>query len=238
MTEPLDVARLAAILQTATGLRPKVGEDGATVMFPKGQVIAVQRAALVLAGPGVRLWMWPAELGAQYKAVYSKPQRVESLLALSDQQRWEVKANFHLAYWLSAPKKRWYPTKHLSGHDYARQWIDDFRERRAGRWPVDRLQSPEFRNWLVDRRYASEGELAELDAWAAQLPRDHFDVRPGIEVSRTWNIDDAKERDRRGLLTTDVRQGINQVLQALGDLRIEDPLPHSGALNQPSDRDR
>jgi len=77
--------------------------------------------------------MWPAELASQYKFVYSAPQKVESLVALAERPGWEVKANFHLGYWLAAAAKRWYPARHLDGPTYMRQWIKDYHDRRAGR---------------------------------------------------------------------------------------------------------
>lgn len=207
-------------MANATGLSAKVVEDGAVVMFAPGQVVACQRAALLFEGMNVRLRLWPAELAPQYEFVYSAPQKVDALIALGNQPGWEVKPNFHLAYWLAAPKKRWYPAKHLSGATYMRQWVQDLRGHRAGRRHPEEIKDPAFRGWLVERNYASEGELPTLDQWAAQLPRDHFDIRPGIEVSRSWHMADAAERNDAGAFVKEVRDELNQVLLALGEPQL------------------
>ena len=163
---------------------------------------------------------WPAELQPQYKFVYSDPTKVEALIALADQPGWDVKANFHLAYWLSEPKKRWYPAKHLSGPDYMRQWIEDFHDHRAGRRPPEEIKDSAFRRWFVQRSYASESELPTLNEWADHLPRNHFDVRPGIEISRSWPLVDAAARDRASGYVQEVRDEVNRLLTALGEPRL------------------
>lgn len=221
MNEHLDVARLVAVVERAAGLPANIADDWAWVKFLPGQVRAAQRAGLVVQGSQIRLRMWPAEVASQYKFVYSKPEKLEGLVALNDQPCWEVKPNFHLAYWLSAAAKRWYPTRHLDGPTYMRQWITDLKDHHAGRWPPDKIKDPRFRTWLVERRYSSENELAALDVWASQLPRDHFDVRPGIEVTRSWQVDEAARRDRMGGFIEDVRAAINQILTALGEPQLD-----------------
>jgi hypothetical protein len=105
----------------------------------------------------------------------------------------------------------------LSGPEYLRQWIDDFRDQRPGRRPREVLDDTGFRHWLVLRRYASESELATLDAWRNALPRDHFDIRPSVEVTRYWQLADAIARDRRNEFVTEVRAAIDRVLSALGE---------------------
>jgi O-acetyl-ADP-ribose deacetylase len=126
VNEHLDAARLVAVVERATGLPANVTEDGGWVKFLPGQVRAAQRAGLLFDGSHVRLGMWPAELASQYKFVYSNPEKIEGLVALNDQPFWDVNANFHLAYWLSAPAKRWYPTRLLDGPTYMHQWLNDF----------------------------------------------------------------------------------------------------------------
>lgn len=174
-----------------------------------------------LDGGNICLGMWPAELKPQYELVYSDPTKVEALIALSERPNWELGANFHLAYWLAAPGKRWYPRRHLSGPEYLRQWIDDLRDRRPGRRPRAELDDTGFRQWLIKRRYAAESELATLDAWRDALPREHFDVRPSIEVTCSWQLADAIAGDRRNEFVTDVRAAIDRVLSALGEPVLE-----------------
>ena len=82
---------------------------------------------------------------------------------------------------------------------------------------------------LIKRRYAAESELATLDGWRNALPRDHFDIRPSIEVTRSWNLADAIAGDRRNEFVTEVRVAIDRVLSALGEPELT-AIQHSGPL--------
>jgi hypothetical protein len=179
-----------------------------------------------LDGGNIRLGMSPAELKPQYERVYSDPKKVEALIALAELPNWDICANFHLAYWLAAPARRWYPKRQLSGPEYLRQCIHDFHDQRPGRRPREELDDTGFRRWLIQRRYASESELATLDAWRDALPRNHFDIRPSVEVTRSWQLADAIVRDRRNEFVTEVRAAIDRVLSALGEPELK-VLQHS-----------
>ena len=169
--------------------------------------------------------MWPAELAPQYKHVYSDSKRAEALIALTQDPAWRVAANLHLAYWRSSAPQRWYPERHLDGPDYIRQWVKDFQDHRAGRRPREDINSPDFRNWLVGRKYATESEMEDLDEWAEKLPMDKFDIRPSIQVTHSWHLAEALVKDRSDQLVTEVRVSINQVLSALDE-------PHLGDLQE------
>lgn len=215
--------RLRAILEEATGLSAEVRDTlgHAGVKFEQGSVVAFDRASLYIDGGEVLVSVWPAELGPQYKRVYSDPQRAEALLALTDAPEWNVYPNFHLSFWRASVPRRWYPARHLAGATYVRQWIDDVHDQRAGRRPRDELAAPAFRTWLVERGYATESELSGLDEWAATVPMDKFDVRPSMQVTRSWQLSDAVARDRAGLFVGDVRAAIDDVLAALDEPSLE-----------------
>lgn len=219
--------RLRTILEKATGLQPEInvsfGHVG--VKFPDKEVVAFDRVSLYIEGDNIVLSMWPAELRNQYKSVYSDPKKVDALAALTDNPAWHVQANFHLAYWRSSPPQRWYPARHLPGAVYVKQWIEDFHDKRAGRRPREDVKDPSFRQWLVARGYATESEMESLDEWANKLPMDHFDVRPSMQVTRSWQLADAVVRDRTGQLIAEVHEAINQVLAALDEPRLEDIEP-------------
>lgn len=224
--------QLPAILEEAAGIPGKhiggavvspsgrVYPPGVEVKFPE-QVRAVDRANMWLDGGTIRLALWPAELKPQYECVYSDPNKVEALIGLADLPNWAIAANFHLAYWLAAPGKRWYPGRQLSGPEYLRQWIDDFRDQRPGRRPREQLDDTSFRQWLILRSYASESELVTLETWRNALPRDHFDIRPSVEVTRSWELADTITRDRRAEFVTEVRDAIDRVLAALGEPEVK-----------------
>jgi hypothetical protein len=91
---------------------------------------------------------------------------------------------------------------------------------RAGRRPPEDIDDPSFRRWLIERRYASTSELASLDAWRDTLPRDHFDIRPSVQVMRSWQLTDTIARDRRREFVIEVREAIDQVLSALDEPKL------------------
>jgi hypothetical protein len=51
---------------------------------------------------------------------------------------------------------------------------------------------------------------------------DKFDVRPSIEITRSWQFEDAVARDSTGQLTAEVHDAINQILAALDEPHLED----------------
>ena len=220
--------RLRTILEKATGFSAEVRDvlGHAGVKFPGNQVVAFDRVSLYIKGGDVVLSAWPAELAPQYKRVYSHPERAEALIALTDDPAWQVDANFYLAYWQASGPQRWYPARHLPGPVYVRQWVKDFHDHRAGRRPREDVNDPKFRHWLVESKYASPDEMGSLDEWANKLPMDHFDIRPSIQVTRSWQFTDAAGRDSTGQFTTEVHDAINQILAALDEPQLEDIQPH------------
>jgi hypothetical protein len=67
--------------------------------------------------------------------------------------------------------------------------------------------------------------MESLDEWANKLPMDHFDIRPSIHVTRSWQFADAVGRDSTGQLIAEVHAAINQVLAALDEPSLEDMEP-------------
>jgi O-acetyl-ADP-ribose deacetylase len=194
---------------------------GVNVRFPKDQVTAVERVGMWIDGGDVRLGMWPAELQSQYNRVYSDPAKVEGLIALGDEEGWELNSNFHLGFRFAGPQQRWYPERHLTGRVYVRQWIDDIRFGRAGGRTRQHLQDLSFRRWLLDRGYADDDEISTLDGWLSGLsPGIQFHIRPSIEIVRTWQSKDAPAQGRTGEFVAEVRDATDQVLLALGEPAI------------------
>jgi hypothetical protein len=217
------VRRLKTILEQATGFSAEVRDFSghAGVKFPT-KVVAFDRVSLYIEGDNLVLSVWPAELAPQYKHVYHDSKRAEALIALTEDPVWQVAANLHLAYWRSAAPQRWYPERHLDGPEYIRKWVRDFHDHRAGRRPREDVNKPEFRSWLVERNYATESEMESLDEWAEKLPMDKFDIRPSIQVTRSWHLADALVKDRTDQLKAEVHESINQVLSALDEPNLED----------------
>lgn len=213
------VRRLRSILEEATGTAAEVRDTfgHAGVKFEKHQAVAFDRASLYIRNNDVILSAWPAELAPQYTRVYSDRTRVENLIALTDNPDWHIAPNFHLSYWRASPPRRWYPGRHLPGPTYLRQWVNDFHDHKAGRRPSQDLTDPDFRTWLVERGYATTDELTSLDQWTANLPMDHFDIRPSTQITRTWPLPHAVARDTAGQFVNDVRTAISELLAALNE---------------------
>lgn len=213
--------RLRTVLASATGL-PAEPRGDAMVKFPDS-IVAVQRVNLWIEDKSVVLGMWPAELAPQYRRVYADPKKVENLITLCEQPGWELHPNFHLSYWLAAPDKRWYPVPTLSGPTYALQWIEDFKDKRAGRRDREAIADKSFTAWLVERSYATRSELASLTDWLQSMPREQADIRPSIAVRRTWRLNDAAARGGADAFSLDVQKAIGQVLEALGEPHLASP---------------
>lgn len=215
--------RVKTILEKATGFSAEVRDVSghAGVKFP-AKVVAFDRMSLYVEGDSLVLSVWPAELAPQYKHVYSDSKRADALIALTEDPAWRVAANLHLAYWRSSAPQRWYPERHLEGPEYIRQWVKDFNDHRAGRRPREDINSADFRTWLVERQYATEGEMEDLDEWAERLPMEKFDIRPSIQVTHSWHLADALVKDRTDQLVAEVHESINQVLAALDEPVLED----------------
>ncbi|MCV7245297.1 hypothetical protein H7J83_21635 [Mycobacterium mantenii] len=225
--------RLRIILEKATGVSGQLypgGQifpsgralaPGAGVRFPSQQFVTVERVCMWVDSGDVCLAMWPGELQPQYRRVYSDPKAVEALIALTHAAGWEVHPNFHLAYRFASPQQRWYPPRYLPGPAYLRQWIDDLHDGRAGGRTRDQLADPSFREWLVQRAYADDADLASLDVWInEQSPKRQFHIRPSVQIQRTWPMAEAIGLDREGVFIAEVRGVINQIFGALGEQRL------------------
>jgi hypothetical protein len=207
---------------------------GVTAKFPGDQVVTFDRVAMWVVGGDVCLSMCPGELKPQYTRLYSDPAKVEALIALTEQAGWELTANFHLAYPYAQPHLRWYPRPQLSGPKYVRQWVDDFRGGRTRGGSRERVQDASFGAWLVERSYAAEADLTNLDEWLnAKAPRTPIQIRPSVRVTRTWSSQDAAELDRKGEFATEVRAAIDQVLTALREPTLTALQPQSTSSQPP-----
>lgn len=189
---------------------------GCSVKFADDPKVIADRAAMWTEGTDVRIGLWPAELKPQYTHLYSDPIKVAKLITLGSQDGWDIHPNFHLAYRFASPTMRWYPDRTLSGSDYLNQWIADLKADRAGGRTREQLVDARFRDWLVDRRYASDAETAALGSWLNDIPPStQFHVRPSVEVTRSWSAD-ALALDQRREFVADVRAAVDEILTALG----------------------
>jgi O-acetyl-ADP-ribose deacetylase len=189
---------------------------GCSVKFADGPKVIADRVGMWAEGTEVRVGVWPAELKPQYTLLYSDPVKVANLLTLGSREQWHLHPNFHLAYRFAGPTMRWYPERSLTAADYIHQWVTDFTADRAGGRTREQVDDSRFRQWLVDRRYASADEIPTLDTWLSGVSsKIQFNVRPSIEVTRSWSAD-ALALDQRREFVADVRHTVDQILTALG----------------------
>jgi hypothetical protein len=181
----------------------------------------VQRIVLVPLGEGLALRTNPAELKPQAEALYrtGRVRQLTDFLARSG-DKWQARANLQLGFRNSSPRQRLFPTCRLPVAEYARRWSGaDFAQVgahrpdqvRQGLWP-----------WLLERQYATPGDEDDLDAFLGRLGRRDAHLRPGISIQRTWPWGQANEADERGMLASEVRTAVTEVLTALGE-----PLPRN-----------
>ncbi|KUI42938.1 Appr-1-p processing protein [Mycobacterium sp. GA-1199] len=226
--------RLAAILQEATGVSPKASAvegtliprgdpllPSVTIKFDTNHVRGADRAALFFDDEYVHLGVWPAELQPQYAYMYSDPARVDALLELNTHGGFTVEPNFQLAHRFAQPLQRWFPTRLLSADDYLHQWIDDFRDGRAGGRTRDQVADPRFFQWLVGRRYALSAEEESLHEWLESKGAGiQVHVRPGIQILRTWPYREALAIEGQNEFVAQVREATDRILTALGQTRL------------------
>lgn len=231
--------RLRSVLQEATGLAgttnpastdPATGRKyppGVNVKLPEDQVTASDRVGMWIEDDAVHVAMWLGELGRQYRHLYRHPSRVEALIALSDRPGWRLDANFHIGYRFSRSFQRWYPEQHLSGADYARQWVIDVEH--AGQRDRKQIKSKSFQDWLVKRRYATKKDLDRLDTWLKQKsPRQKFHLRPSVQIVRSWRLEQAVTLDAQGRLSDEVKRSIDEILRALDEPPLDKLSTESG----------
>lgn len=215
--------RLMALLRQVTGLddvRLSSTEPGAMVMLNASKrPEATQRIVLLQRGESLKLYACPAELKSQAEALYrtSRAWHLTDWLARRADV-WHARPNVHLAFRNSAGGQRLYLHCHLPVDEYVRRWSGgDFAQ-------VGEHSSDEVRQrlwpWLRDRQYAAPEDDHDLDGFLGRLGRRPAHLRPGIKIRRFWPWAHAVEADERGMLASEVRAAITELLTALGQ-----PLP-------------
>jgi hypothetical protein len=218
--------RFTRLLRDATGIddvkpgwRPPIS---ATVMLDTAiGTRSTQRICLQEQEGNLALFTWPAELKRQAKALY-RTDRAQRLMAFAAECRglWLAWPNVHLAFRNSPASQRLYLPKRrdLGLGEYIQRWQgDDFARIRAYRY--DQIRD-DLWPWLREIEYVDREDDQLLDEFLGRLGRRDAHLRPGIEVQRTWRRADAVDLDRRGVLASEVRTAVGELLAAL-----DEPLP-------------
>jgi hypothetical protein len=160
----------------------------------------------------VILRMWPADTLEQARLFYKRPDVVDRVLKLQS-EGWSVSPNFHFGF--RARGDCWTDTT-MPVADYMRYWL----ERIGDAGQIKRCDWDQYWRSLVRDKIAKPEDRELFDdkftntAYASATPR------PGVKCTFNWRLDEAERLDARAQLRNAVRQCINQLLEALGEDRI------------------
>ncbi|MGN6557060.1 MAG: hypothetical protein ACTHLH_03510, partial [Solirubrobacterales bacterium] len=158
----------------------------------------------------LRLSFWPADTPSQAHAFYSDHPLLQRIESMIESGHWKAVGNMHFGHfsagyaWLPLPSD-------TSIEQYIAFWRDN----------VDLIatvyEPPRQPDWdnlldkLEDERIASSRQPFEKDFM--QTGRSKADVRPGVELYRSWPIEEAIDLDDRGELVGQVRDAFDLALK-------------------------
>jgi hypothetical protein len=189
---------------------------GAEVLFDDWDTI--QRLALGKSGSQLAMCVWPGELKGQAGALYGG-ERVARLLAfLGVHGEWQATPKPHLAFPFAKFPEVLYLSPTLDATQYLERWAepDAFAEIRGHR--PDSVQS-ELWPWLLEQGFTDEtpAQDGSLDAYLERVAnRPQALMRPGIELRREWDWDEARAVGRESLVG-ELRESMREILEALDE---------------------
>ncbi len=157
----------------------------------------------------VELAMWPADTLQQARVFYKKPDAIERLLMLTNDQ-WSVWPNFHFGF--MAAGFCWTTTT-LPVAEYMSYWRDN----------IDSVVQIPRSNWndnwdmLVKAKIVEFAERSGFDNDFTNTQRPTATPRPGLACVFTWSFDEAERLDSSRKFTIAVKDRINQLLGALDE---------------------
>jgi hypothetical protein len=204
--------RAKAILEEVGGRPAESRPQGAFLPVEGGR--SVKRAFLGSDDweSTIELMMWPGDTLEQAKDLYAEPLHLERLLELRS-LGWSVRPNFHFGHMSTGFV--WTSTE-MAVDDYAAHWIAEIGSTRQ----VPREEWGGYFDELIRLRIASDANREEFDRAFTNTQRMSATPRPGIRVERTWPFGFAAGLDSKRRFVGEVRDSINTVLGALGELEI------------------
>ena len=160
----------------------------------------------------IELRLWPADTLEQARSFYTRPETVERVLKLQD-EGWNVSPNFHFGFMATGYCST---NTTMSVAEYMQYWlkrIDD-----TGK--IQRRDWDQYWRNLENEKIAAPEDREGFDRDFTNTARASATPRPGIRCTFDWHLDEAERLDARGKLRTAVRKRINQLLEALGEDRI------------------
>jgi hypothetical protein len=84
----------------------------------------------------------------------------------------------------------------------------------AGNIPEE--EWPEYFDWLVEKRIAVPEDRAEFDKHFTGTQRSYATPRPGISVTRRWQMSEAEDLDASGKLAGEIAEAFETMTAELG----------------------
>jgi hypothetical protein len=210
---------LIELMRQASGVEAKSGdprETSAIAMLEKPiGTQSTQRFTLKLKGEDLNLHTWPGELKPQAEALYltDRADRLVRFIADSD-VTWAARTNFHLAYRGALTREqRLYTDCQVGLPEYIERWSGEDWSR-VGACDFDQIESDVW-PWLLERGYASPRDTEHLPDFLGKLGHRQAHIRPGIEMVRTWDLEEAGALDSRRELVSELGRSMRDVLAAL-----------------------
>jgi hypothetical protein len=162
----------------------------------------------------LRLSFWPADTPTQARAFYSDPPLLRRIASMTEEGDWTAAPNMHFGHFSAG--YAWLPMPSSTSID---QYFDFWRDHTELIRTV--YEPPKQPDWdsLLDRLEES-GIISSREAFDGDFVRTNrtkADVRPGIELSRSWTLEEAAELDDRGELVAQVRGAFGQALETFGE---------------------
>ena len=161
----------------------------------------------------VKLRMWPADTLEQARSFYARPETVEQILTLQN-EGWRLSPNFHFGF--MATGYCWADTA-IPVEEYMRYWLKCIH----GAGQIERRDWDRYWRDLVTEKIAKPENRESFDRYFTNTGRASATPRPGIQCAFDWRLDEAERLDGRGYLRNAVRERINELLEALGEDKID-----------------
>lgn len=162
----------------------------------------------------VELTMYPADTLAQARALYARPNVVERLHTL-EHEGWQIWPNFHFGF---MAKGFCWTTSTISLEQYVSYWQTNI----GNTEQIARHEWDKFWDKLVEAGIANSADRKKFDLDFTNTGRQSASPRPGFACEFIWSLEEAERLDvRPGQLVKSVRERINQVLEAIGEAKID-----------------
>jgi hypothetical protein len=201
--------RLRQVLGEAVEAEAEGTPHGPRVAIPAG-TIAGRDAYLTADDGDIRLALYPADTLGQAAEFFRRPDALEGVRALADEEGWSVKPNFHFGH---MQRGFCWTTSDLDLDGYLQLW----EERIVDESSVAREDWDSYWSWLVNARIARPEDRLEFDRHFTHTARKTATPRPGLCLFRYWSLAEAEDLDSRGELIPVVKQAVERTLQVVGE---------------------